>query len=195
MNFKVGDKVKVREDLVCGIEYGGNYNVVNDMLEYSGKIMTISQITKYGYHLLEDGNFRYWSDEMLEQCIKNGIVAIKHINTDGVISNNITYNFISSIPVMVGDYVLCETQFGLALGVVTDCNSDYPATKYIISKVDLSSYQEILNKENKKKELKDKMDKIYKEADTLHPLNPLYYLYANINDEMAELIKEYEELG
>src|SRR5699024_2048248 len=41
--YKVGDKVKVREDLIAGKDYGGEL-FAKDMMEYKGKITQIEKI-------------------------------------------------------------------------------------------------------------------------------------------------------
>ncbi len=71
MKFKVGDKVRVREDLKVGDGFGCT-TVVEDMLKYRGKITTIKQarssvVGNYTiYEIDDDGKFWAWTDEMLE---------------------------------------------------------------------------------------------------------------------------------
>lgn len=75
MKYKVGDKVRVRKDLVVGKEYGDNVFIA-DMKKYSGKIMTVGGITVTGdYTFKEDANIWYWSDEMLEDRDKIEIIV------------------------------------------------------------------------------------------------------------------------
>lgn len=63
MKYKVGDKVKVRSDLVVGKSYG-EHTFVHDMIKFSGKIVTIESVWKQGYRIEEDTY--WWTDEMLE---------------------------------------------------------------------------------------------------------------------------------
>ena len=71
MKYKVGDKVRVRTDLV---EYGtyGGVTYVEEMGKWAGDVVTISRINKNGhYEIAEDkedeGFDRWtWSDEMFE---------------------------------------------------------------------------------------------------------------------------------
>lgn len=65
--FKVGDKVKVRKELVAGEYYGGVY-CTNSMAEIGGKIRTISYIENHHYGAEED--YSCWTDEMLEPVEK-----------------------------------------------------------------------------------------------------------------------------
>ena len=64
MKFKVGDKVRVREDLEVGKDYGNYYVVVEDMKEYKGKEFIIHEVWRNCYRLKDIGY--YWTDEMLE---------------------------------------------------------------------------------------------------------------------------------
>lgn len=63
MKYKVGDKVKVREDLEYNVFYGGT-RVNEDMIMHKGKILTIRAIDCKQY-LMEEDNW-CWTDEMLE---------------------------------------------------------------------------------------------------------------------------------
>ena len=67
MKFKVGDKVRVREDLIVGKGYGW-FSFVKTMEEHLGEVATIQGIdpqTKT-YGIEEDDGEAYWTDEMLE---------------------------------------------------------------------------------------------------------------------------------
>ena len=66
MKYKVGDKVKVREDLEIGKVYCGQTFVVQ-MKQYKGQIVTIKVVNNDGYYIEEDGQDWYWTDEMLEE--------------------------------------------------------------------------------------------------------------------------------
>lgn len=67
MKFKVGDKAKVREDLVVGKGYD-DWSFVEQMKEYKGRIVTIAKINdfNYSYDIVEDNGDSAWNDEMLE---------------------------------------------------------------------------------------------------------------------------------
>ena len=70
MKFKVGDKVRVREDLEVGKDYG-NHDVVEDMKKYKGKEFIIDEVRKH-YYRLKDENWYSWTDEMLEPVEEGG---------------------------------------------------------------------------------------------------------------------------
>lgn len=70
MKFKVGDKVRVRKDLIVGEEYGTN-SFVKDMEHIRGKIVTIRRLHSTGYYIEEYGFG--WTDEMFEGDIQTKI--------------------------------------------------------------------------------------------------------------------------
>ena len=67
--FKVGDKVKVRNDLIEYKRYGSN-TFVDSMKEFKGETVTISEINVgylcNEYHILEDTQKWNWTYEMFE---------------------------------------------------------------------------------------------------------------------------------
>ena len=74
MKYKVGDKVKVRSDLVEDSVYGDN-DVVSEMLKFLGNIMTIKQVDEQCYYLEEDDERWCWTDEMLEEGLKTETIG------------------------------------------------------------------------------------------------------------------------
>lgn len=63
MKFKVGDKVRVREDLEVGERY--DYLVTPGMVKYRGEVIEIGD--KYSSYYIQKGSAPYaWTDEMLE---------------------------------------------------------------------------------------------------------------------------------
>jgi hypothetical protein len=65
--FKVGNKVKVRSDLIAETVYDGVY-VNKRMIKYCDKILTIEGVKKDCY-VVEDNDWD-WNDEMLEPAGK-----------------------------------------------------------------------------------------------------------------------------
>ena len=65
MKYKVGDKVKVREDLKIGKSYNKK-TFVDSMEKYKGQIVTIKVVYGDRYRIEEDNQDWYWTDEMLE---------------------------------------------------------------------------------------------------------------------------------
>lgn len=65
MKYKVGDKVRVREDLVKRGLYGGEI-AVSDMVNMRRMTVTIGDVGEMGYGIEEDPYGYTWTDEMLE---------------------------------------------------------------------------------------------------------------------------------
>lgn len=65
MKYKVGDKVKIREDLIVGNEYGAD-DFAEEMELYKGGIATITDIYNNKYFIDVDDGEWYWTDEMFE---------------------------------------------------------------------------------------------------------------------------------
>lgn len=65
MKYKVGDKVRVREDLSVNGIYGRNV-FVSRMTSFKGKQVTIKRIQDEAYQMKEDDGVWNWTDEMLE---------------------------------------------------------------------------------------------------------------------------------
>ena len=72
MKYKVGDKVKIREDLNCSDRYymeNGASDTVNiEMLKLAGKVVTIERITSYGKYTIQEDSWR-WTDGLFEKRI------------------------------------------------------------------------------------------------------------------------------
>lgn len=86
MRYKVGDKVRIREDLVTGGNYGGSI-AVDDITDMGGSVVTIERVDKVlGYYIEEDPNGYFWTDEMFEPVDK--MSAAEVIRILGELCNN-----------------------------------------------------------------------------------------------------------
>ena len=65
--FKIGDKVRLRDDLEVGEKYGKAY-FLNLMKKSQGKEVTIEGITSQGYYTLKESDL-FYSEEMLEKVV------------------------------------------------------------------------------------------------------------------------------
>ena len=63
MKYKIGDKVRVREDLVVDQWYGKDI-FVHSMTPFKGKIVTISKVINFKYEIEGDPYQLWWTDEM-----------------------------------------------------------------------------------------------------------------------------------
>ena len=68
--FKIGDKVRLRDNLEEGEVYG-RLTFLSGMKELQGKELTIDYIDKDGDYTFEEGNY-YCSEEMLEKVFSDG---------------------------------------------------------------------------------------------------------------------------
>lgn len=85
MKYSIGDKVRVREDLVVNKSYGID-TFVDNMEKFKGKVVTISDITsrtKGEYHIKEDREKYFWTAEMFETDAENDPVSHPSHYTDG----------------------------------------------------------------------------------------------------------------
>lgn len=85
MAYKIGDKVKIREDLSEGVYYDtedGTWSddCASEMLGMKGKIVTIKEITRKGYYLEE---IEYnWTDEMFDGKVYDNNYEFKWVRDE-----------------------------------------------------------------------------------------------------------------
>lgn len=91
MKFKIGDKVKVKNNLITYELYGGQ-SFVDDMEKYKSKIVTIRNVYTHFYEIEEDRGAWYWTDEMFEnkkqytyEDLKKSPIGTKIIFEDGTV--------------------------------------------------------------------------------------------------------------
>ena len=77
MRFKVGDKVKILENLT--LEDVGR---VHDMLEFEGLEATVETVFDQAYHLTVDDNEWYWMDELLEPVEEGTKMEMSNVKFD-----------------------------------------------------------------------------------------------------------------
>lgn len=65
MKYKVGDKVKVRENLVTDKDYGNGWFFIDEMSEYKGKILTIKMMRSDGSYCVDE-NMWTWTNDMFK---------------------------------------------------------------------------------------------------------------------------------
>ena len=81
MKYKVGDKVRIREDLVIGGNYGGSV-AVDDMADMGGSVVTIERVGNLGYYIEEDPDGYCWTDEMFEPVEEMSAIEALEILSD-----------------------------------------------------------------------------------------------------------------
>ena len=83
MKYKVGDKVKIREDLIEYKSYG-DCTFLSDMEPWRGQVATIACCKDSSYLLEGDGKWD-WTDEMIEGLAVDDAVTHPSHYTDGKI--------------------------------------------------------------------------------------------------------------
>lgn len=67
MRYKVGDKVRVRGDLIVGKRYGQYFN--KDMAKLINKVITIRKVVNKNFYKIEEDAYYCWTDEMFEPVV------------------------------------------------------------------------------------------------------------------------------
>lgn len=89
MEYKIGDVVRIKDNLQVGEKYGG-CNVIDDMLKYRGMVDSIEYIDKEGdYHLANDNNPYVWNKDMLEPALTVKQTKIDRLDIYQYILNNL----------------------------------------------------------------------------------------------------------
>nr|DAY77805.1 MAG TPA: hypothetical protein [Caudoviricetes sp.] len=65
MKYKVGDKVKIKENLIAGKTYGGLY-LYDGACRHIGEETMVTKVERDRYRLAVDNSSRIWANEMLE---------------------------------------------------------------------------------------------------------------------------------
>lgn len=89
MEYKIGDVVRIKDNLQVGEKYGG-CNVIDDMLKYRGMVDTIEYIDKEGDYLLANDNNPYvWNKDMLEPALTVKQAKMDRLDIYQYILNNL----------------------------------------------------------------------------------------------------------
>lgn len=87
MKYKVGDKVRVRTDIVEYSEYGGEL-FLGGMKQFVGKVVTINRLINDKYIIREDNGYK-WTDEMFEGLANATPSITKRINDKNNVLNGL----------------------------------------------------------------------------------------------------------
>ena len=74
MKYKFGDKVRVRRDLKNDVSYG-SWCTVEEMMDYKGNAVTISEVHPNFYRIEEYEGGWDWTDEMFEGLVEDELTA------------------------------------------------------------------------------------------------------------------------
>lgn len=178
MKYKVGDKVRVRSDLVDGKYYGGTA-VVRNMADMGGMVVTIERVRERTY-LIEEGSKGYnWTDEMFES-VEEELTAEEAIRLRGEMCAGKPCNNCK---------LSCENN---GMGIECDeLEKKHPERAIEI----LKQYK----KDHEKKEVKTEIVDLIKVMKEVYDDETCIYAYEidvnkdDINDKMRELVKEYSD--
>lgn len=99
MKYKVGDKVRVKENLPLYMKAHCVSTFSPETLKYNGMIVTVSEVKKDQYKIEEDNGFYDWYEDMLEPVKE--MSAEEALKTYAEICS--TYHFCDGCPIGDGD--------------------------------------------------------------------------------------------
>ena len=120
MKYKVGDKVRVREDLSKEKCYGGCC-VDSVMEQLAGETVTISnKYRRINRYKIEEDNMRWcWTDEMFEPLEDENITDETNVSDEWVLCKDDTESHADATEAAVDVNCLLEAKFKEAVGKIT----------------------------------------------------------------------------
>lgn len=121
MKYKVGDKVRVREDLSKWEEYDNGCSVVPDMIAFLGKTVTIHKVWDDvdRYTIEEDDKGWNWSDSMFKPLESESSADETNVSEEWVLCKNDTESHADATEAAVDVSCLLEAKFKEAVGKIT----------------------------------------------------------------------------
>lgn len=175
MKYKVGDKVRVREDLNINEKYGFLY-AIDEMIKK--KIVTIAYVYD-GYYGIKEDVFM-WTDEMFEGLVEDELTAEEAIKILGDMCARDCKGCELRILAKESGYLFC-----------TDYKRDHPDKVIEVLKQ--------LKKGNEKKEVETEIVDLIRIMKEEGDSETCIYAYEidinkeNVDEKMDELVKQYYE--
>ena len=121
MKYKVGDKVKVREDLSTWEKYDNGCCVVPSMTVFLGKTVTICEVREdiNRYKIEEDYGTWNWTDSMFEPLESENSTDETNVSDEWVLCRDDTESHADAIGAAVDVNCLLEAKFKEAVGKIT----------------------------------------------------------------------------
>lgn len=121
MKYKVGDKVRVREDLSKWEEYDNGCSVVPDMIAFLGKTVTIHKVWDDvdRYTIEEDDKGWNWSDSMFKPLESESSADETNVSDEWVLCRDDTESHADAIGAAVDVNCLLEAKFKEAVSKIT----------------------------------------------------------------------------
>lgn len=88
MEYKMGDLVRIREDLQEGQQYGG-HKIWYGMLKYRGTCQIIKAVIGSGFYLKDDANCYVWTKDMVEPALTVNQTKMDRLDIYQYILNNL----------------------------------------------------------------------------------------------------------
>lgn len=177
MKYKVGDKVRIRRDLMIFEKYGSQ-TFVKQMEKYKGMPATISEVFSDTYYIKEDkGENWYWTDDMFEA--KDELTAEAAIKIQAEMCRSISN---------CKDCPICKEKNGYSCDFF---KAEYPERAVEILKQ--------WKKDHEKKEIETEIVDLIKVMKEVCNDETCIYAYKidmskeDANEKMKELVKKYCE--
>ena len=121
MKYKVGDKVKVREDLSTWEKYDNGCCVVPSMTVFLGKTVTICEVREdiNRYKIEEDYGTWNWTDSMFEPLESENSTDETNVSDEWVLCRDDTESHADAIGAAVDVNCLLEAKFKEAVSKIT----------------------------------------------------------------------------
>lgn len=119
MKYKVGDKVRVREDLSTDKRYDGCY-VTHSMTKFVGKTVTIRKVRENlnRYEIKEDDRVWDWTDGMFEPLESENSTDETNVSEEWVLCKDDTESHADATVAAVDVNSLLEAKFKEAVGKI-----------------------------------------------------------------------------
>jgi len=153
MKYKVGDKVRVRADLVEDEIYSGSY-FVYQMSKFMGEVFKVKSVSSNNYQF--EGVHWSWTDEMLEDVTKYkigdmvrirrdlivgkdyGVVTLFHSMTSNLGKDYVISDILDSGLILVGDFAWSEEMIECKVGELVNSNNVHITHNAVIKNRDFS---------------------------------------------------------
>ena len=121
MKYKVGDKVKVREDLSTWEEYDNGCCFNSSMTVFLGKTVTIFGVREdiNRYQIEEDYGTWNWTDSMFKPLESENSTDETNVSEEWVLCKDDTESHADATEAAVDDNCLLEAKFKEAVGKIT----------------------------------------------------------------------------
>ena len=120
MKYKVGDKVRVREDLFAWKEYDGCY-IVPSMIVFLRKTVTIHKVLEdlKRYEIKEDNGAWNWTDDMFESLESKNLADETNVSEEWVLCKDDAESHADAVGTAESADCLLELKFKEAVRRIT----------------------------------------------------------------------------